>query len=190
MSLKKILFTTFFLLFQFTVFSQKIEKESRVSEESIPPKALQFVNELRLNNNVKWYKEKTSGRDSYESKFKFNNSFYSVEFDTLGNVEDVEVIVKRRNLSQQEQSKLKERILVEFEKFKWIKIQRQYFGNEEQLKNLFLKKDNSIEHNFEVEIEAKTSDGSWKMYELLINTDGEIVKKREIQLRPTENLNY
>lgn len=190
MNVKKIRLVILFLLFQFTVFSQKIEKESRVSEGSVPPKALQFVNELNLSKSIKWYKENTSGKDSYESKFKFNNSFYSVEFDTLGNVEDIEVIVKKRNLSEQERSKLEEGVLVEFEKFKWIKIQRQYIGNESRLKDLFHKKENSLDYNFEVEIEAKSSDGQWKMYELLIKSDGEILKKREVQLRPTDNLNY
>lgn len=190
MTIRKGLYVILFLLFQFSAFTQKIEKESRVSEEFIPGKALEFINDLNLNDKVKWFKEKTTGRDSYESKFKEGGAFYSVEFDTLGNVEDVEVIQKKRNLSQQERTVLKEGMLKEFEKFKWVKIQRQYVGDEYKLKRIITEKEELIQPNFEVEIEAMTSEGGWKMYEILLSSDGEILMKREVQLRPTDNLNY
>lgn len=190
MTLRNGLYVILFLFFQFTAFTQKIEKESRVSVELIPAKAVKFISDLDLNDKVKWYKEKTTGRDSYESKFKLRGFYYSVEFDTLGNIEDVEILQKKRNLSLEEREVLKAGILKEFEKFKWVKIQRQYIGKEHELKKIITQNEELVPPNFEVEVEVLTSDGSWEMYEILLDNKGEVLMKREVQLRPTDNLNY
>ena len=187
---KKVFYLILIFFIQCFAFGQKIEEESRVSEDVVPEKALGFILELELNDNIKWYKEITSGRDSYECKFKVNNKYYSVEFDTLGVIEDVEVLERKRSLNQQQLKPLKNGILKEFEKFKWVKIQRQYKGTNSELKKLITDSNDSITYNFEVEIEAKSSENGWKMYELLLRPSGEILMKREIQLRPTDNLNY
>lgn len=190
MTIRNGVYVILFVFIQFTAFTQKIEKESRVSEELVPFKALEFINDLKLNNKIKWYKERTTGRDSYESKFKKGSSYYSVEFDTLGNVEDVEVLQKKRELSQQERAVLEKGILKEFEKFKWVKIQRQYVGEEHELKKVITENNELILPNFEVEIEAFTNEEIWEMYEVLLTNDGDVIMKRKIQLRPTDNLNY
>ncbi|PHR44202.1 MAG: hypothetical protein COA32_15255 [Fluviicola sp.] len=190
MSSKKVFFLILIFFFQFSSFAQKIEEESRVSEDVVPEKALTFVSELGLKNKTKWYKERTSGRDSYECKFKANSKFYSVEFDTLGVIEDIEVLVKKRKLTQEELRSLESGILKEFEKFKWVKIQRQFKGTNSELNKLITDTNETIPHNFEVELEGKSSEDGWKMYELLLSPNGEILMKREIQLRPTDNLNY
>ena len=190
MTMKNGLHVLLFLFVQFSAFSQKIEMESRISENLAPVKAVEFISDLDLNNKVRWYKERTTGRDSYESKFKSKGTHYSVEFDTLGNVEDVEVLQKKRHLSPEEKEILKAGILKEFEKFKWVKIQRQYIGEEDQLKEISTQNSESIQPNFEIEVEALNSDGTWKMYEILFDNSGEVLMKREIKLRPTDNLNY
>lgn len=190
MSVNQIIFLLFFLGFGMTVFAQKIERETKINEENAPVKAIEFINDVQNKKHVKWFSEKTSGRRSYESKFKHKGSYYSVEFDTLGKIEDIEVIVKLKNLDQEHKKAIKSGILKEFEKFKWIKIQKQFTGEKKELRKVFLGTTENVELNYEVEVEVKTKLGAWKMYEILINPEGEIQKMREILLRPTDSLNY
>jgi len=190
MFVNKTFILIFLLLLKISVFGQKIERETRIDKEKAPSEAVNFINDISSKKHVKWYIEKTSGKVSYESKFKHKGSFYSVEFDTLGYIEDVEVIIKPKKLDENHKSTLRKAIQNDFEKFKWIKIQKQYSGEREALKKLFSGSTEHVELNYEIEIEAKTKDGDWELFELLINLQGEILKRRKIQLRPTDNLNY
>jgi hypothetical protein len=190
MNINQIIFSLFFIVFGMSAYSQKIERETRIDEENAPVKALDFVNELDERKNVKWYSEKTSGRRSYESKFKHKGNFYSVEFDTLGNIEDIEVIFKLIEIDQKHRKAIKNGVLKKFEKLKWIKIQKQFTGTKNELKQVFSGTTENVDLNYEVEVEVKTKEGIWEMYEILIDPSGEIQQMREIQLRPTDNLNY
>lgn len=190
MNVNQIVFSLLFLVFGMSLFAQKIERETRIDEENAPKNAVDFVNNLELNKHVKWYKEETSGRVSYESKIKYEDKFYSVEFDTLGNIEDIEVIIKFRDVDQKHKKAIKNEILNEFKKLKWIKVQKQFKGNKADLKHVFFGVVEDVELNYEVEVEVKTKENEWKLYEILINPEGVIQHMREIHLCPTDNLNY
>jgi hypothetical protein len=70
---------------------EKFEKESRIKSKEVPPQALSFIRSLNSGSKVKWYKEEGLHASSFEAKFKRAGTSWSVEFDTLGNVEDVEL---------------------------------------------------------------------------------------------------
>lgn len=170
---------------------EKIELEIHVSSSEVPDKALKFIENQNFNNRVKWYYEITSGRKSYEAKFNFKGDFHSVEFDTLGNIEDIEVISKFKNLDKNIQKSLDKNLLNIFKKYKIIKLQRQYIGNQHELETFFKKSNiQSLKLNFEIELEGKNEKSSWNIYEILTNSTGEIIQYREISMRPTDNLNY
>lgn len=186
----KVLLLFFLMAIMMNGLAQKTERETRIKEEETPHKAVAFVNEIKNKKHVKWYSEKTSGVASFESKFKHKGKFYSVEFDTLGNVEDVEVIVKLKNIDEGHSSAIKKKLLNEFEKLKYIKIQKQFTGEEKNLIEVFSGSEDHLDLNYEIEAEVKTGTGDWKMLEILIDPTGEIQRKREITIRPTDNLNY
>jgi len=72
---------------------EKFEMESRLKQNDVPSNALNFIDSLSLKNKVKWYLEEGIERKSIEAKFKRSGKKHSVEFDILGNIEDVEIEV-------------------------------------------------------------------------------------------------
>ncbi|MDX1651581.1 MAG: hypothetical protein R3277_03750 [Brumimicrobium sp.] len=170
--------------------AQKEEQEMSISREEVPKNALDFIEDQGLKGKVKWYRETTSGKDSYESKFKREGKYYSVEFDTLGKIEDIEIAVRLRDLPKETRTIIKNSLSTEFKKFKWLKIQEQYTGTLEEMEKLFTRETAKLTLLYEVEVEGKLKDGGWEMFELLISPKGEIIAKRKITLRPTDNLNY
>lgn len=181
------------ILFSLSVNGQeyKKEKEVRISEEIVPVKALQVANKFDVKRKKKWYRQTNFDTISYEVKFKWNNHFYSVEFDTTGQILDIEQLVKWEEIEQKHRKQLKKIFENRFDKYKLIKCQVQYTGDKEAL-NSFFNKDkstNALTVRFEIEVEGKTKK-SWKKYEFLISSAGTVERERIIVGRSTENLNY
>ena len=84
----------------------KYEQESRLRVEEVPLAARAFIQQVDTGRKVKWYYEENLEGNSVEAKFKRNCQRYSVEFDTLGNIQDVEIEVKPQALSPALQQKL------------------------------------------------------------------------------------
>ncbi|MEZ4934623.1 MAG: hypothetical protein R2788_21160 [Saprospiraceae bacterium] len=78
----------------------KYEKESRLKEKDVPSIALDFIDSLAVKKKVRWYLEEGFNRTSVEAKFKMDNRKYSIEFDTIGNLEDIEIQVKWDGLNK------------------------------------------------------------------------------------------
>ena len=137
---------------------------------------------------VKWYKETTSGKESYEAKFKRNKKRYSVEFDTNGAVEDVERLTKWRALSNEVQASLGS-TFDEMERFKLIKIQEQWTAATPRLlSEAILNNDRAaITLRFEVVFKANI-EGEQAIWEGLFDANGQMLSKRKVILRPTDNL--
>ena len=73
-------------------------------------------------------------------------------------------------------------------KTKIRKIQIQYTGSDENLKNWIVsKKSDAVEIKYEVEFYGKTSSEK-KLWEGLFDKEGELLMKREIVLAPSNNL--
>jgi len=174
-------------------FCQKRELEERVAPSDVPEKALEWLDQVKLKQKrIKWYHEVTSGKESFESKFIHSGKMYSIEFDTLGTVEDVEILIKQKNLREDELSSIEESLNMEFNKFNIVKIQLQYLPASnagDLLKWMNEGDDSGVLKRIELEFEA--TDGSdWKMFEGTFRNNGKLLNYREILLRSTENLNY
>jgi hypothetical protein len=193
MSLLKIILSLLFILILKTVFSQKQETEKRVDPTDVPEKAILWVDKLDIQKkHVKWYFEVTSGKHSYESKFINLKKLYSVEFDTLGRVEDIEVLMKKHDLNKEQKERIEESINKGFEKSKLVKIQFQYLPKNsaaDLLKWINENDESLVIRRFEIEFEARL-DGVWKLYEGTFDEQGNLLDYEEILLRSTENLNY
>ncbi len=169
----------------------KIERETRVKSTVIPQASVNWINTSFPDaKRIRWYQEVTSGKKSYEAKFKALGTTLSVEFSEEGFLEDVEIDKKLKKLPMSTKEALAESFH-QFEKFKIVKLQEQWTGTSPGLvQHAILNNDPSqITIRFEIVFRAKIDDeqGIW---EGLFDMQGTLLRKRRIVLRPTDNLDY
>ncbi len=160
----------------------KDEHEERIKINELPNSAKDALEYLpQTIKRLKFYKETDGRRQSFEIKFKYKKEHYSIEFDTLGTIEDIEVICEIKQLKP----KVKHQIITYFdsnyEKAKIIKTQQQFVFSDAFTTNRFINKvlDKSIdtEINYEIVIEA-TKASKRNIKEFTFNQDGEFIDFR------------
>lgn len=150
----------------------KIEIEKRIRPDNVPRKALKAIEKvLEKSVKLKWYYEQDGAHRSYECKFKYNRYKYSIEFDTLGQLEDAEILIG----SSQLPTSVVQSLHRNFNKLKIRRAQIQFLKFYEKLLDAqFLKTAlQSKEAQFEIEISS-----SGRLFEILIDSDGLILAKR------------
>ena len=162
---------------------KKIEKEEDVDRDQMPAIAQQY---LRINlprdiNKLRFYHETDGEKESYEAKFKFQGNRFSVEFNEMGHLEDIEVQIKKRNLDKQIINNIEYYLESQHDRYKIEKIQAQYLSPEkvddvtmQRAKKVDLKPD-----NYEI-IVATKNQGKLKKFEMLFDPAGNFVNEREI----------
>ena len=169
----------------------KRESESKIAQSEVPSECRDWLSKAFPQiHKVKWYKEVTSGKQSYEAKFKSEGARYSIEFSENGLIEDVEKKVSLNDLRTDLRLKLNQGFS-QFEKFKLIKLQEQWTAaTPETLLRAIKNKDQSLATiRFEVEFKAIV-EGKYSLWEGLFSAEGQLLSKRPIVLRPTDNLDY
>jgi hypothetical protein len=162
----------------------KYERESRLSEQKVPPTAREFL-DLVSKHSIRWYEEEAYGnRHTVEAKFKYKGQRYSVEFDSLGQLEDIEIRIPK--LPKVVMDQLSKTLNT---KFRIQKIQQQYSGNIKQFSALFERDISMLQVRYELVIKLKEN-GKWHLYEILINEDGDVERKDKIILRNTDQLEF
>jgi hypothetical protein len=170
---------------------EKFEKESRIKKKDAPIKAVQFIDSLYLKNKVKWYKEEGLNKKSIEAKFRHNKIKYSIEFDTLGNIEDVEKEINWKDLNEN----LKDSITIKLKnnciKHKIIKVQIQYLGNNYDLFSKVKTDKNSTNllTNYEIIVRCK-SEKKVELFEYLFNETGKLLSISKIIFKNSSHLEY
>lgn len=171
------------------VAQEKIEVEKKVTVQEVPPNAIQWVNSTFPNTRrIKWYYEQTSGLQSYEAKFKFQRQKYSVEFDTSGYLQDVEIETKWRRMSTKEKDLLG-KTFAQIEKFDLKRIQIQYSDDPEELQKSFLQDQNYPLRKYEIEFTG-IIDGEYAFWEGLISHEGIVLQIRKIVIPSLDNLEF
>ncbi|WP_304232461.1 hypothetical protein [Jiulongibacter sediminis] len=186
------LIVLFFIFSGSTLFAQqKFEKELRISEAEVPAKSLDFAQSLLPDSRLKWFKETGLSTQSFEAKTKYQRKKYSVEFSLDGKLEDVEVEVKSKELSESVLDTIQDQFEEDFQKYRLKKIQIQYSGDQLDVLQFFNQclGNDRLQINFEVVVSAKKED-SFGLYEYLFNSRGELLKKSEIILKMTDNIIY
>lgn len=169
----------------------KFEKESRIKQKEVPEKALAFITKLNINTKVKWYLETSLTKKSIEAKYKYNNLNYSIEFDTLGNIEDVEVEINWEDLSQAIVRVVNKRLSEECFKHKVVKVQQQFLGTQQELIDVIANPSDksAVETNYELIVKCKT-DKDINLFEYLFNNKGNIVSKSKIVFKNSSHLEF
>lgn len=175
------------------VFSQeKIEREYRIKSTEAPKKSQQIIKKWNFKKKVKWYVEESQDGKTFEAKVKHKSKKHSIEFTENGDLMDVEVMVRFKKLPKKIKKNIKKSLAKRFRKFKIEKTQIQYKGKEDDVyKEIFKLKTNrkKLEPLYELVIKGKTT-GRYKLYELLLNKKGKILKELKFAEQNSDHLEF
>lgn len=169
---------------------EKFEKESRIGEKEVPTQALLFLAPLNLSK-VKWYKEEGLNGTSIEVKFKAGKARYSVEFDTLGRVEDIEIEADWDDLASGLRDSIAASLNSHCIQHKVIKVQRHYKGDEAELFSIIRDGKNiqSLTHQYELIVRCN-EEHQVDQFEYLFSNTGQLVSRSKIVFRNSSHLEY
>lgn len=170
-------------------FSQsKIERESGIKPREVPTAAIDWLKDSFENaKRPKWYLEYSQNGKSYEAKFSYKGYFHSVEFDSLGNVQDVEIQIKQSDVTKEVWGEIQSYFVSNYEQVKVEKIQRQLIGTKSDLEDFFDEDETAgIVTRYEIVYQGKNN--LWELWEALFDDSGQFISKLKVQIRPSHNL--
>ena len=181
----------FFFIISIAQSQTKNEIEKRINTEDVPFEIIEDLNlHVKKIDKVKWYFQTDGKKNVYEGKFKQHSQKYSVEFDTLGKIANVEVNIKKREIPNDIFENISNQLRDAFKDYKIEKIQREYLGNEELFKVISNKNpNNNLKIRYEILVNAKIENYR-KLFEILFDSKGYIINKREITPQSTDILDY
>lgn len=165
----------------------KYEREARIKPSNIPPKAMMFIKPLGTELKIRWYEEESHLGRSYEAKTKIQGSLYSIEFDSSGQLMDIEKRLHTREVSDELSEKIRKAFEPIFDRYKILKIQEQYLTDELDLPNFLLS--NPIFQFVECSVRGERQ-GEISDYEILLTASGEIVQILKDVGRSSDNLEF
>lgn len=172
------------LLCTYQCFSQnKYEREYRILKNQFPTVSLALIKDNVVDiKRLKFYKEIDSAKVSYEAKFKKDRLWYSIEFDTIGNLEDIEITVKSIDIPSDVFANIKAYFVDAFKKHTIKKIQQQYLASSNEKLETTLR--NAFQNlllpsiNYEIIVSGK-EDRSYMEYEVLFDAEGTFINRRK-----------
>jgi hypothetical protein len=170
---------------------QKFERESRLNPDEVTAGALQFINSVKMDTRWKWYFEENLVGNSVEAKTKHNGKWYSVEFDTSGKIQDVEVEKDFSEIDEKTGGKIIKELDSMFSSHKIDKIQIQFTAESTVLLEILNNKADQADSKIQFEIVVKgKKTGRPKLYELTFDDKGNLLDSAEIIFRNTDNLEF
>ncbi|MFC3878712.1 hypothetical protein ACFOSV_00905 [Algoriphagus namhaensis] len=168
----------------------KVEREKKVKKSEVPSPAKKWLKDaFETLKSPKWYLETNESGYSYEAKFKWNDQYYSVEFDSLGVIEDVEIELNFEELAAEVQQNLNQYFSEGYKNYKIRRLQIQYSGHPDDLEDLFDENEmEGLEVRYEIEFVGTDIDGLSQFWEGLFDEKGVFISRRKIITPPNENL--
>lgn len=188
--LSLVLFSLFFL--GINVYSQeKYEKEYRIKTANVPQGALEFIHSAGFAKKVKWYREEGLRSNSIEAKTKHHKTKYSVEFNTAGEIEDVEYIIQWEDIPALTRINIEGFLDSIYQKKRLVKIQVQLTGEKEKLLQALVEPqaDRNLNTQYEIVLNGVRK-GIYERYEHLFSQNGEMISESKIILKNTDHLEY
>lgn len=185
-----------FILVFFTsmnsAFSQaKLEREYRIKDSQVPLKATEFIKNTFGTIKLKWYGEESLKGRSVEAKGSFNKKLYSIEFDTLGNLQDIEVRIDMKSIPENTRNKIKRQLETKFKAFRIHKVQAQQVADASEIKSSKggeIISDEMIT-NYEIVLKGR-KEKKYSFYEVLFTKDGELIRESQMIERNNHHLIY
>jgi hypothetical protein len=193
--MQKLLILVAVIFFPFLMLAQqnvKYEREKKISAEDFPDAAMQLILPLLENAKaVKFYQETNQDGINYEAKLKYDKTYFSIEFDSLQQLKDVEELLDWKKATDIPSASMQQNMDENFSKVKVTRIQKQYnfISSTAQLKTLPPSEETIKSINYELEVEGEMHDkNQLQFYELLFNEKGELIQQRVIRKNITDNL--
>ena len=180
------------LLVQVAAAQKKFERETRIKSSQVTEKARTYVESLFSGSKkIKWYREENLEGVMVEAKIKEKSSTYSIKFDTLGTVYDVELTRKFEELPSAVQSNVMAYLKNRYKSFKIRKVQIRWIGDPDVLRSLIKDGDagNSYTTNYEI-IFSGREDKDSAPYESQFDHNGRHIETKGIIERSLNHLLY
>jgi hypothetical protein len=180
------------LLFPLVLKAQhKYEREYRIKSEIIPQSAQEFIDSIDSDSKIKWYKEISLNDITIEAKFKHDKKKFSIEFDTLGILQDVEFVIKKRAINSAVYHKIEQKLDSLYQKWKFQKIQTHFEGKNKDMITSINKNQptDSIKILYEIVLKGKAL-GNTQLYEITFDVQGEIQDVLQIIQDKADHLEY
>ena len=169
----------------------KFEKESRIKKAQVPATALNFIKAAGFSQKIKWYKEESLVGYSYEAKTIDQGRKYSVEFDSLGKIEDIEYKISWAVIPPLAKAKIEAYFDRKYQKKKIVKVQVQVSGPSPNLIQWIKDKKTPPEITTKYELVIKGSKAKQsQMMEYLFTEAGTVERASKIVLKNTDHLEY
>ncbi len=170
---------------------QKYEREYTLKPAAVPAEASAFIAGMFKDVKIHWYGEQSLNGKSVEAKFKASGKTYSIEFDDKGKLQDIELLIKFKDIPEPARNMISENLKKKFSKFNVVKTQRQWTGTTDALKEALTdeKLPGSVTTRYELILKAKLNKIT-KYYEVLCKNNGAIESVHEIVERNADNLIY
>ncbi|MEO0723473.1 MAG: hypothetical protein AAFZ63_02950 [Bacteroidota bacterium] len=175
-----------------TVFGQqKFERESRIRIDEVPETAQQFLQAGQIAVKVKWYYEENLEGNSIEAKFRQERKRFSVEFDTLGQIQDIEVEIAQAELPAPTLLSIERELGSRFTRFKLQKIQVQYLDTEPTLAELLIRYPavGEAQVRYEIVLKGRNEEGT-ALYECTFDQSGKLLEQQQIIFKNANHLEY
>ncbi|HET8735228.1 MAG TPA: hypothetical protein VFM69_01385 [Pricia sp.] len=160
----------------------KNEREYRIDSVEFPNKAIRLMTDyLDTARRIRYFKEYDGARIHYEIKLILNRKKYSVEFDSIGNLMDVETYIENGDIPSEARQNIETYLKSEYTRYRIVKVQRQYPKSSYRQDDTLLENafkgviDSTI--NYEMVIAGRKKKG-FEDYEISFDGTGQIVSNR------------
>ncbi|WP_158856767.1 hypothetical protein [Lunatibacter salilacus] len=173
-------------------YGQKREIERAVNSSSVPEKARTWLEDTyEGHKRVRWYFQTDGEKEVYEAKLKWQGKWHSVEFLPDGQIQNIEILIKVRDLEKEVSQNLTSYLTENYQRFKIDRLQIQYTGSSGDLEELITENEapRLLTKKYEIEYFGR-EDGQNKMWEGHFDKHGNFIEKRVIELSSTDVLDF
>ncbi len=161
----------------------KYEREYRITPNDVPEEAREFIHQFPFKRQVRWYRNQYENSSTIEAKVRHNGRLYSIDFDQLGSLNDLEVEIKWKEIPTDIGIQITRNLDSLFVKHRIIRIQAQFCEEDirAMVKNGIDKYLNQA--NFEIIVEGQSHRGKLQ-YEILFSEEGAVMRKEVLNSMP------
>ncbi|TLP82612.1 hypothetical protein [Maribacter sp. ACAM166] len=172
-----VIFASLFFCCNYGLAQYKYEREFRIRKSQFPPDALVLIKDnVQELKRLKFYQETDSTRVSFEAKFKKDKLRYSIEFNSDGVLEGIEILIQPIDIPNDTYTNIESYLNNTFSKYRIKLLKQQYCSNNDSLEKTFK---NAFQNlilpsiNYEVIVIGKKDKG-YSDYEILFDAEGNL----------------
>lgn len=161
----------------------KQEKEVSIKRGELPSRALEQLKQIEgQTGKIKYYKEYARDNISYEAKFHWRGQRWSMEFAADGTFQDLERKIPLRTFSSAMTGTMIKELSSLGKRYRILGAQHQFSWAIDDGRDFDVAMVNpghkGVVVRYELEVEAKKPDGAIVAYELLMDEEGRLLRKR------------